>query len=71
MWVEISAGRALKERAVYIIGQGPVCNCMGQCTLGVFRVGECTLGVENFSNLLLKLTNQRQPKVTCLVRHKD
>ena len=36
---------------------------------GVYRVGECKLGVQNFFYLFLKLTNQRQPKVTCLVRH--
>ena len=33
MRVQISAGRALKERAVYTIGPGLVCKCMGQCTL--------------------------------------
>ena len=33
MLVQISAGRALKERAVYIVGPGPVCKCSGQCTL--------------------------------------
>ena len=33
MRVQISAGRALKERAVYTVGPGPVCKCRGQCTL--------------------------------------
>ena len=33
MWVQISAGRALKERTVYTVGPGLVCKCMGQCTL--------------------------------------
>ena len=33
MWVQISAGRALKERAVYTGGSGPVCKCTGQYTL--------------------------------------
>ena len=32
MWVQISAGRALKERAVYTTGSGLVCKCTGQCT---------------------------------------
>ena len=33
MWVQISAGRALKERAVYTVGPGLVCKCTGQFTL--------------------------------------
>ena len=35
MQVQISAGRALKERGVYTVGPGPgpVCKCTGQCTL--------------------------------------
>ena len=65
MQVQISAGRALKEKAVYIVGPGPVCKYTGQNTLQ----GECTLGVQKFFNLFLKLTNQRRPKITCLVRH--
>ena len=84
MRVQISAGRALKERAVYTIGPGPVCKCTGQCTLeGSVQDGGvqnffcyffakfffCTLGVQNFFKLFLKLTNLRQPKVTCLVHH--
>ena len=49
MRIQISAGTALKERAVYTVGPGAVCKRMGQCTLeGSYRVGECTLGVENF-----------------------
>ena len=52
MRVHISAGSALKERAVYTTGLGSVCKCMWQCTLkGVYRVGECTLGVQYFFNL--------------------
>ena len=35
MQVQISAGRTLKERAVYTILPGPVCKCTGQCTLQV------------------------------------
>ena len=70
MQVQISAGRALKERAVYTVGPGLVCKCMGQCTLeGSVQGWECTLGVQNFFNLFLKLTNLRLPKVTCLVCH--
>ena len=30
---QISAGRALKERAVCNVGPGLVCKCTGQCTL--------------------------------------
>ena len=49
MQVQISAGRALKERAVYTVGPGSVCKCTGQCTLeGTVQGGECTLGVQNF-----------------------
>ena len=33
MQVQISAGRALKERAVYTGGPLAVCKCTGQCTL--------------------------------------
>ena len=63
MRVQISAGRALKERAVYTVGPGPVCECMdGVHWKGVYRV-------QNFFNLFLKLTNQRRSKVTCLLRH--
>ena len=39
MRVQISAGRALKEMAVYIVGPGPVGKCKGQCTLGVYTGG--------------------------------
>ena len=34
-------------------------------------VGNRELGVQNFFNWFLKLTNQKRPKVTCLVRHLD
>ena len=33
MQVQISVGRALKEKVVYTVGPGLVCKCMGQCTL--------------------------------------
>ena len=36
---------------------------------GVYRVGDRDLRVQNFSNWFIKLTNQKRPKVTCLVRH--
>ena len=32
-------------------------------------MGDRDLGVQNFFNWFLKLTNQKRPKVTCLVRH--
>ena len=72
MQVQISAGRAFKERAVCTGGPCLVCKCMGQCTLeGSVQGGGVYTGVQNFFNVFLKLTNQRQPKVTCLVRHYD
>ena len=50
MWVQISAGRALKEIAVSTIGPVPVCKCMGQCTLegSVQGGGVCTGGAKFF-----------------------
>ena len=54
MLVQISAGRALKERAVYTVGPGLVCKCTGECTLeGSAQGGGCTLGMQNFFNLFL------------------
>ena len=38
---------------------------------GVYRVGDRNLGVQNFFYWFLKLTNQKRPKVTCLLRHLD
>ena len=35
----------------------------------VYTGRECTLRVQNFFILFFKLTNQRRPKVTCVVRH--
>ena len=61
--------QAIKRKAVYTEGACLVCKCMGQCTLGVYRVGDKDLGEKNFFNWFLKLTNQKRPKVTCLVRH--
>ena len=50
MRVQISAGRALKERAVYTIEPGSVCKCKGQCTLeGSVQSGrECTRAAKFF-----------------------
>ena len=64
--------QGIKRKAVYTEGAGLVCKCMGQCTLeGSVHDGDGDLGVQNFFNWFLKLTNQRRPKVTCLVRHLD
>ena len=50
MRIQISAGRASKERAVYTEGPGQVCKCMGQCTLerSVQGGGVCTGGAKFF-----------------------
>ena len=49
MRIQISAGTALKERAVYTVGPGQVCKRMGQCTLeGSAQGGGVYTGVENF-----------------------
>ena len=61
--------QCIKRKAVYTEGASQVCKYTGQCTLGVFRVGDRDLGVQNFFNWFLKLTNQKRPKVTSLVRH--
>ena len=34
-------------------------------------MGDRDQGMQNFLNWFLKLTNQKRPKVTCLVRHLD
>ena len=60
----------IKRKAVYTEGAGLVCKCMGLCTLeGSVQGGGRLLRVQNFFNWLLNLTNQKQPKVTCLVGH--
>ena len=65
-----SAGRALKERQCTLKGQARYVNVQGSVQWkGVYRVGERDLGVQYFFIWFLKLTNQKQPKVTCLVRH--
>ena len=58
--------QGIKRKAVYIEGAGPVCKCTGQCTLegSVQRPGGA-----KFFNWFFTLTNQKQPKVTCLVHH--
>ena len=60
----------IKRKAVYTEGAGLVYKCTGSVHWkGVYRVGDRHLGVQNFFNWLLKLTNQKRPKVTCLVCH--
>ena len=63
--------QGIKRKVVYTKGAGPVCKCTGQCIhwKGVYRVRDRDLGVQNFFNWFLKLTNQKLPKVTCLVHH--
>ena len=67
---ESQLARALKERQCTLKGQAWYVNVQGSvhCKV-VYRVGDRDLGVQNFLNWFLKLTNQRRPKVTCLVRH--
>ena len=63
-------GMALKERQCTLKGQARYVNVRGSVHCkGVCRVGDKDLGVQNFFFGFLKLTNQRRPKVTCLVRH--
>ena len=41
--------QGFKRKAVNIKGTGPVCKCMGQCTLeGSVQGGEIDLGEQNF-----------------------
>ena len=56
--------QGFKRKAVYTEGAGYV-----NVRKGVYMVGDRDLGVQNFLNWFLKLTNQKRPKVTCLVRH--
>ena len=64
--------QGIKRKAVYTVGAGPVHIRTEQCTLGgSVQGGDRDLGVQNFLNWFLKLTNEKQPKVTCLVRHLD
>ena len=59
-----------KERQCTLKGQAWYVNVWGSVHWkGVYRVGDGYLGVQNFLNWFLKLTNQKRPKVTCLVRH--
>ena len=67
---ESQLARALKERQCTLKGQAQYVNVRGSVHCkGVYRVGDRDLQVQNFFNWFLKLTNQRRPKVTCLVRH--
>ena len=69
---ESQLARALKERQCTLKGQARYVNVRGSVHCkGVCRVGDRDLGVQNFFNWFLKLTNQRRPKVTCLVRQYD
>ena len=62
--------KGIKRKAVYTEGAGLVCNVRGSVHWkGVCRVGDRDLGVQNFFNWFVKLTNQKRPNVTCLVRH--
>ena len=66
---ESQLARALKERQCTLKGQARYVNLRGSVHWkGVYRVGDRDLGVQIFF-MFLKLTNQRRPKVTCLVRH--
>ena len=67
---ESQLARALKERQCTLKGQARYVNVQGSVHCkGVCRVGDRDMGVQNFLNWFLKLINQRQPKVTCLVHH--
>ena len=67
---ESELARALKERQCTLEGQARYVNVRGSVHWkGVYKVGDRDLGVQNFFFWFLKLTNQRRPKVTCLVRH--
>ena len=60
----------IKRKAVYTEGAGLICKCMGQCTLEGSVQGEgVDTGCAKLFNWLLKLTNWKQSKVTCLIRH--
>ena len=62
--------QSIKRKAVYTEGAGRYVNVWGSVHWkGVYRVGDRDLGVQNFFNWFFKLTNQKRPKVTCLVRH--
>ena len=60
--------QGIKIKAVYTAGSGLVCMDSVHWK-GVYRVGHRDLGVQNFFNWFLKLTNEKRPKVTRLVRH--
>ena len=61
-----------KKRQCTLKGQAHYVNVRGSVHWkGVYRVEDTDLGVQNFFNWFLKLTNQKRPKVTCLVRRLD
>ena len=58
------------KRQCTLKGQARYVNVRGSVHWkGVYMVGDRDLGVQSFFNWFLKLTNQKRPKVTCLVRH--
>ena len=62
--------QGIKRKAVYTKRQARYVNVRGSVHWkGVYRVRDRDLGVQSFCNWFLKLTNQKRPKVTCLVRH--
>ena len=62
----------IKKRQCTPKGQARYVNVQGSVHWkGVYRVGDRDLGVQIFFNWFLKLTNQKRPKVTCLVHHLD
>ena len=59
----------LGEGSVHWRGS-PACECTGESTLGdSVKYGRMYTGGANFFKWSLKLTNYKQPKVTCLLRH--
>ena len=61
MQVQISAGKALKEKAVYTIGPGSVCKCMGQCTVEG-SVQECVHWGCKFFKFVFKIDQSETTK---------
>ena len=67
---ESQLARALKERQCTLEGQARYVNVWGSVHWkGVYRVWGIETWGCNIFFWFLKLTNQRRPKVICLVRH--
>ena len=63
MRVQISAGRALMDRAVYTVGPGLVCKCTGQCTLeGSAKGGGVYTGGAKFFKFVFKIDQLEMTK---------